>query len=164
MESQDIKRNTVDALRDILDALRVDVEAGRTTVRLDDCGLGFHVDTVAAETLSPGVHSIMTLNSLDQKNAAAVKWLQENRRTFVMDDTLNPWDASVAPEKQVIEGYGIRSEMVAPVLKDGEIVGWVSVHYTAGPRHWTAAEIARLEAACDAVRGVLEDVDRALAS
>jgi len=164
MAISDIKSRTLDAVQEILDALCTDVDAGRTTVRLDDCGLGFHVDTIAAESLSDGVHSIKTLTSLDQKNAAAVKWLVANRRTFVMNDTLDPWDAAVAPEKEVIEGYGIRSEMVAGVVKGGDLVGWVSVHYTKGPRVWTQAEISRIEAACESVRKVLEKVDEALAA
>ena len=164
MADSDLKSRTVDALADLLDALRTDTDAGRTTVRLGDCGVGFHLDTVAAESLAEGVHSILTLNTLDQKNAAAVKWMEKNRGTFVMNDTLDPWDPEVAPEREVVEAYGIRSEMVAPVMKDGDLVGWVSVHYTRGPRVWTDAEIARIEAACESVREVLEGVDVALAA
>lgn len=73
MAEADLKERTVVALSDLLRALREDTDAGRTTVRLDDCGLGFHVDTVAAESLADGVHSILTLNTLDQRNAAAIK-------------------------------------------------------------------------------------------
>lgn len=164
MVETDIKVRTVAALADILDVLRKDTDAGRNTVRLDDSGLGFHVDTVAAESLSDGVHSILTLNTLDQKNAAAVRWLEKNRRTFVMNDTLDPWDEEVAPEKEVVKAYGIRSEMVAPVIKADDFVGWVSVHFTKGARVWTDAEIARIEAACDSVRGILEGVDEELAA
>ena len=164
MTSSDLKSRTAGALEDILAALRTDTDAGRTTVRLDDCGVGFHVDTVAAESLAEGVHSILTLNTLDQKNAAAVKWLEKNRRTFVMNDTLDPWDPEVAPEREVVETYGIRSEMVAPVFMGGDLVGWVSVHYTRGPRVWTDSEIARIEAACENVREVLEGVDEAPAT
>lgn len=164
MADSDLRSRTVGALADLLDALRTDTDAGRTTVRLDDCGVGFHVDTVAAESLAEGVHSIVTQNTLDQKNAAAVKWLEKNRRTFVMNDTLDPWDPEVAPEREVVETYGIRSEMVAPVFKDGGLVGWVSVHYTRGPRVWTDAEIARIEAACEGVREILEGVDETLAT
>lgn len=163
MTDSNLKSHTADVLGDVLAALRTDTDAGRTTVRLEDCGVGFHVDTVAAESLADGVHSILTLNTLDQKNAAAVKWLEKNRRTFVMNDTLNPWDPEVAPEREVVEAYGIRSEMVAPVIKEGDLVGWVSVHYTRGPRVWTDEEIARIEAACESVREVLEGVDGMLA-
>ena len=164
MADSDLKSRTVDALTGLLDALRTDTDAGRTTVRIDDSRIGLHCDTVSAESLSEGVHSILTLNTLDQRNAAAVKWLDKNRRTFVMNDTLDPWDPEVAPEREVVEAYGIRSEMVAPVIKDGDVVAWVSVHYTRGPRVWTDAEIARIEAACEGVREVLEGVDEALAA
>ena len=164
MADSDLKSRTVGGLAGLLDALRTDTDAGRTTVRIDDRRLGFHVDTVAAESLSEGVHSILTLNTLDQRNAAAVKWLENNRRTFVMNDTLDPWDPEVAPEREVVEAYGIRSEMVAPVIKDDDVVAWVSVHYTKGPRVWTDAEIARIEAACESVREVLEGVDEVFAA
>lgn len=163
MAVADLKAQTVEALQDVLESLRIEADAGRTTVRLDDCGLGFDVDTVAAETLSEDVHSIRTLNTFDQKGAAAIRWLNKHRRTFVMNDCLDPWDPEVAPERAVVETYGIRSEMVAPVIKDGEFVGWVSVHYTEGARTWTSAEIARIEAACDRVREILAGVDAALA-
>ena len=81
-----------------------------------------------------------------------------------MNDTLDPWDAEVAPEKEVIDGYGIRSEMVSGVFKGGDLVGWVSVHFTKGPRVWTDPEISRIEAACVSVARVLEGVDAALAA
>lgn len=164
MDIATLKSKTVATLHEILESLRLDVSGGRTTVRLDDCGLGFHVDTVAAESLSEGVHSIKPHSSLDQKNAAAVKWLEKNRYTFVMDDCMNPWDPVVAPEKEVIEIYGIRSEMVSPVIKDDALIGWVSCHYTKGARVWTKDEIARIEAACDAVRDTIAAVERQLAA
>jgi hypothetical protein len=78
-----------------------------------------------------------------------------------MDDCLNPWDPIVAPEREVIEAYGIRSEMVSLVMKGGDIAGWVSVHYTKGPRTWTEDDIKTIESACDRVREVLENVDAA---
>lgn len=158
MTKSDAKSETVDALQKILDSLRADTRAGRTTVRLDHPGLGFHVDAVAAESLSEGVHSIKPHTSLDQKNAAAVKWLQRNMRTFVMDDCLNPWDPEVAPETEVIETYGIRSEMVTPVVSGGTLVGWISVHYTKGPRKWTEEDIERIEAASEQAREVMDRV------
>ena len=44
--------------------------------------------------------------------------------------------------------YGIRSEMVAPVIHNDDLIGWVSVHNTRGPHQWTKGEIAAIEAAC----------------
>jgi len=153
----------VGALQDVADRLRADTAAGRTTVRLEDEALGLKVGTVAAESLDAGVHSIRALNQLDQWSSAAVTWLDQNRVTFVMDDCLNPWDEAVAPEPDVVDTYGIRSEMVSPVIAAGNLIGWVSVHYTKGARSWTPDEIARIEAACAEVLAILQAVGRTAA-
>jgi len=68
-----------------------------------------------------------------------VRWLMKNRRTFVMDDCLNPWDSDVAPEDYVIELYGIRSEMVAGIFRSNDMLGMVSVQRARAPgatRKW----------------------------
>lgn len=146
----------------VLDDLLARTRASRTTLRLDAPNWGLHVDDVAAEARrDESVRSIKGQTSLDQRNAAAVKWLVENRRTFVMSDTLNPWDPAVAPEREVIEIYGIRSEMVSLVLVDGEPEGWVSVHWTEGPREWTEAEIAAIEDACRKMAAIIAEGSRA---
>jgi len=139
----------------ILEALRDELGACRTTLRLDNAKHGFHVDRVCAEALVPGTRSLREETSLDQRNAVAVKWLEKNRRVFVEDDTLEA-EPEVAPEREVIEVYGIRSEMVGPLIRDGELVGWLSVHYTKGPRDWKPEEVARLEGALSEVARLLD--------
>ena len=165
MKQIDLTSWTLDTLQHVVDTLRTDTDGGRTTVRLDHTELGFHVDTVAAESLAPNVHSIRSQNSLDQWNSAAVGWLNKNRHTFVMNDCLDPWDDSVAPERAVIETYGIKSEMVSPIILDDDtLIGWVSVHYTRGARVWNKEEITRIEVACVEVKDILTEVDKALAA
>jgi maleate isomerase len=131
----------------ILKTLLDGTNAGRTTLRIDLPQFGLHVNAPAAEALAPGVHSIKDKTSLDQRNAVAVKWLEKNRRVFVENDCLDT-TADVAPEQEVTEIYGIRSEMVAPVIRTGHLIGWVSVHNTRGPHRWTQVEVAAIEAAC----------------
>jgi maleate isomerase len=131
----------------ILETLLDETSASRTTLRVDLPQFGLHVDAPAAEALAPGVHSIKDKTSLDQRNAVAVKWLEKNRRVFVENDCLDA-TADVAPEKEVTDVYGIRSEMVAPVVRKDHLIGWVSVHNTRGPHRWTKGEIAAIEAAC----------------
>jgi len=159
MTDQRLVTETVRKIQQILDKLRKDTLSGRTTVRLDHQALGFTVASPAGESLSDGVHSIKSQTQLDQWNCAAVRWLIKNRRTFVMDDCLNPWDPEVAPERPVIETYGILSEMLTSVIKGGEMVGWVSVHYTKGSRKWTEEEIRMIESAAHRVCSVLEDFE-----
>ncbi len=158
------KNETMRAFSDIVDRLRADTGASRTTIRVDCTPLGLEMETVAAESRDDGVRALEGKRTPDLRSGAAPRWLRENRRTFVMEDCLNPWAPEVAPEDYVIELYGIRAEMVAGVFRDDDMVGIVSVHYTKGPRTWTDTEVERIEAACDSVREVLEGVDEALAS
>jgi maleate isomerase len=131
----------------ILGSLLKATNASRTTLRVDLPQFGFNVNGPAAEALAPGVHSIKDKTSLDQRNAVAVKWLEKNRRVFVENDCLHT-TPDVAPEPEVTGVYGIRSEMVAPIIRNDDLIGWVSVHNIRGPHAWTKSEIAAIEAAC----------------
>ena len=143
---------------DILETLLRETNASRTTLRIDLPQFGLNVNAPAAEALAPGVHSIKKETSLDQRKAVAVKWLEKNRRTFVENDCLNT-TPDIAPEKEVTGVYGIRSEMVAPVIRNDHLIGWVSVHNIQGPHQWTKSEIAAIEAACAKVKRELESVE-----
>ena len=49
--------------------------------------------------------------------------------------------------------------MLGPLIRGDMLVGWMSVHYSDGPRRWTPAEIVALEAAVAAVHQVLDASD-----
>ena len=145
----------ISAFRDIADRLRAGTRASRTTVRVDSVPLGLAVDTVAAESRDDGVFALEGQRTPNVRDGAAARWLQANRRPFVMDDCLNPWAPEVAPEEYVIALYGIRAEMVCGVFDGDAMVGIVSVHYTLGTRAWSDADVALIERACDEVLAVL---------
>ena len=141
----------------ILQGLLKETNASRTTLRIDLPQFGLNVNAPAAEALAlDGMHQ----PSLDQRKAVAIPWLEKNRRVFVENDCLNT-TPDVAPEKEVTGVYGIRSEMVAPVIRKDDLTGWVSVHNVRGPHQWTTSEIAAIEAACAKVRRELESVEEA---
>jgi GAF domain-containing protein len=142
----------------ILKRLLEQTSANRTTLRIDLPQFALNVNAPAAEVLAPGVHSIKNKTSLDQRKAVAVKWLEKNRRVFVENDCLNT-TPDVAPEKEVTGDYGIRSEMVAPIIRNDCLIGWVSVHNTRGPHQWTRDEIAAIEQACVKVGQKLAGID-----
>jgi maleate isomerase len=142
----------------ILQALLKETNASRTTLRIDLPDFGLNVNAPAAEALAAGVHSIKEKTSLDQRKAVAIKWLEKNRRVFVENDCLNT-TPDVAPEQEVTGAYGIRSEMVAPVIRKDYLIGWVSVHNIRGSHQWTTNEIASIEAACAKVRQELENLE-----
>ena len=147
------------ALRDIVNQLRADTGASRTTIRVDCPALGLEMASVAAESLDDGARSLKGQRTPNVHGSAAVRWLRANKRTFVMEDCLNPWNPEVAPEDYVIELYGIRSEMVSGVFQGEALIGVVSVHYTKGVRTWSDEEVGMIEAACRAVRDIIDDVE-----
>jgi len=153
------EEETRQVLRAIADKLRDDTDAGRTTIRIDCALLGVDVEEVTIEVRDDSARALEGKRTPDVRNSAAIRWLVKNRRTFTMEDCLNPWDEEVAPEKYVIELYGIRSEMVCGVFRGDDLVGIVSVHYTKGIRTWADDEIAMIERAADDVLAVLDQVD-----
>ena len=145
------EKETFAAFRRIAEQLRTGTRASRTTIRVDCDALGLEMETVAVESRDESAPTL--------RDGAAVRWLATNRRTFVMEDCLNPWDPEVAPENYVIGLYGIRSEMVAGVFRRDAMVGIISVHFTRGARTWSDEEVAMIEAACREVRTILEDLE-----
>ena len=124
--------------------------ASRTTLRIDDePGVEF---PIKAEALAPGIDSIAGDPTLRVRVSATFQWVDRERRVLVQDDLR---DADPAPAPQLVEQYGARAQMLAPVVRGGEVVGLVSVHYAPGPRQWTEDEIS-------AVEEIVERVERAL--
>lgn len=130
----------------ILKTLLKDAHASRTTLRIDLPQFGINVNSPAAEALGPGVPSLKGKTSLDQRKSVAFGWLDKHRRLFIENDcaTATP---DMAPEPEVTQVYGIRSEMLGPIIRNGQLAGVVSVHDTKGPHPWTKAEQTALEAA-----------------
>ena len=159
MDKTKIRPETLRAFQGIVDRLRADTVSDRTTIRVDCDELALELETVAAESLAEGVNPIKPHRTPGLRNGAAPRWLARHRRTFVMDDCLNPWDPDFAPEPYVIETYGVRSEMVSPVFKNKDLVGIISVHYTKGPRQWSAEEVERVQAACECVSEILGNIN-----
>lgn len=136
--------------RDILEDLLSVTAASRTTLRLDLPSRGLHVDRVAAEAVAAGVRSIGDDSSIDQRALPTVRFLEEERRPLVQDDCSN---AEPAPPQELIEFYGVRAQMLGPLVRDGLVIGWISVHDTAGPREWSEKDVDALRDAIERVQG-----------
>ncbi len=124
--------------------------ASRTTLRLDRPD-GFF--PVVAEALAPGIRSIADDTSIDLRASATFQSLERERQLLIQSDLLA---ADPAPPAELIELYGARAQMVAPVVRDDALVGIVSVHYSPGPRTWMDEDVAALE---DTVEHVLAELD-----
>ena len=130
-----------------LTALLTATKASRVTLRLDLPKYAFHVDDVAAEARKPGVTSLKGQTSIDQRRAPTVIWLDRERRLLVQPDLLL---ADPAPPPALIQVYGTTAQMLAPLVIDNALVGWISVHHNGGAREWKHDEIATLSALADA--------------
>jgi GAF domain-containing protein len=129
-----------DALQRLVDRLRAETGASRTTVRGQ---AGDDPVALLAESLAPGVESMA-----DGQQPAAITAaptyvvLRETKAILVQDDCVNE---GPEPPRSMIERYRVRAQLVAPVLDGGELIGTISVHQQDTTRHWTQADIAALE-------------------
>jgi Alpha/beta hydrolase family/GAF domain len=143
-------------LEALVAALRQALGAARVTLRLDVPPQGLSVADVTAEALAPGAASLRGRTSIDQRAAGSVRWLEQHRRVLVQDDVSQ---AEAPPPPELVRVYGATAQMLGPVVRDGALVGWISVHQTGGPRRWTATDVAALETA---VRDANRELDRLL--
>ena len=125
----------------LLRQLLADTRASRATLRLDLVGMNF---PIVAEAVAEGVSPLSGDQSLDQRRLETVTYLFETRKVLVQDDT---GSADPRPPKELIQAYGVRAQVLAPIVHASRVSGWVSLHECSGPREWLEPDIA-------AVRGV----------
>jgi maleate isomerase len=143
-------------LQRVTEALLEATGADRTTLRIDVPGRGLQVDLAAAEALRPGVPAIRHDASLDQRNLNTVRWLELHRSTLVQPH----FRADPNPPEALISVYGVNAQMLGPVVRTGELVGWLSAH-SLTERPWTDADqramaeaVAQVHAALDGARHI----------
>src|SRR3954452_22281829 len=126
------------------DRLLEELGASRITFRLDTPGENY---PVRYEALAPGIRSIKCDSAVDDlRDVPTFQWVQREKRVLVQDDLAVP-DLDPGVPAALLDVYGVRSQMLAPILLGGELHGVISVHYAPGPRAWTANEQAVLERA-----------------
>ena len=144
-------------LEDIMKKLRKATNGSRTTLRIDIPAQNCEVDTVCAESVAPGIAELKLNSSLNQRSLATVQWLEANRKPLVQNDCAN---APVKPPKPLMELYGVKAQMLISLTgRDGQMIGWISVHYVPTTRTWSEADITALENAAAKVRTVLQQHD-----
>ena len=147
-------KNMQTAFQKILEDLLDSTAASRTTVRLDLPDKNFHLDTVAAEALAPGIRSLKDDTSItDLRKVPTYEFVEKERRILVQNDCLT---ADPAPPSALIDHYGVKAQMLGPIVRDGRMIGIISMHYTPGPREWGEQDVAALQDALERVRHALE--------
>jgi GAF domain-containing protein len=135
-----VTSDTSEQLRSLVDRLRAETGASRTTVR---GRVGDDPVALLAESLAPGVES-MADGQQPRAIVAAPTYLvlSETKAILVQDDCLNE---GPEPPRSLVERYRVRAQLLAPVLDGTEMIGTISVHQQDTTRRWTAADIAALE-------------------
>jgi maleate isomerase len=137
------------SFQDIVDDLRAALGTTRTTLRLDTPGA---VYPVVAESCAPGVRSIRSETAIDLRAAPTFKFLERELRDLIQD---NCADADDAPPPELLALYGVKAQMLAPIVRDGRLAGILSVHEASSVRHWTDAEVALLDDAAARINAEL---------
>jgi maleate isomerase len=138
----------------IMEELLRATDASRATLRLDLPDQDSGLDTVVAEALAPGVRSLRDDTLIrNLRGASTVRFLEEHGRVLVQNDCLAD---DPAPPSELIEHYGVKAQMLAPILREDRLEGLISVHYAPGPRDWSSEDVAVLKEAVERVRLALD--------
>lgn len=141
------------AFQEVLDDLLEATSSSRTTIRLDSPSDGFHLDAVAAEALAAGIRTLKDDTLITNlREVPTVRFLDEERRLLVQNDCLT---ADPEVPRKLIELYGVKAQMLGPLLREGDLIGVISVHHNLGPREWSARDIEALQDAVHRVQQTL---------
>jgi maleate isomerase len=147
-----MRKSAEAVLQEILGELISDVGASRCTLRLDLPERGLAVNAPAAEAVAAGVSSVASDTDLDQWSLATVQWLERHKRILVQDD-LSSTELQVPAV--LTDRWGVKAQMLGPIVQADRLVGWISVHQVGRRRHWSAQDEAALSHAIDRVGEVL---------
>jgi maleate isomerase len=136
--------------QETVDELLEQTGASRVTVRLDTPG---EVFPVVAEALREGMRSIVDDASIDLRASTTFEFLEREKRSLIQEDCA-AGEYPAPPE--LIEFYGVKAQMLAPLVLDDRLVGIISVHFAPATRNWTSEDEAALDTAAKRVTGELQ--------
>jgi maleate isomerase len=136
-------------LQPIVEDLLRAVDASRVTIRLDTPGQTF---PIRAEALAPGVDTLRNATEIDLRASATFIYLDTEQRNLIQSDC-SAGDYPAPPALMAI--YGVKAQMLAPLVRDGKMIGILSVHYASAQREWSESDVAALDAAADVITQTL---------
>jgi len=101
------------------------------------------------------VQSLRGQTAIDQRAAGSIRWLDANKRPLVQGDLQGSVDP--APPPELMSVFRVTAQMLGPVVRGGNLTGWISVHVEKGVRRWTEIEVKALERALESVQRELDD-------
>jgi GAF domain-containing protein len=141
----------VGSVHDVLEDLRVELDADRVTLRRDVPG--DYAFPVTDEALGAGVGSLREERTVDLRTQPVVALLQQGTQV-VQDDTRASFD-DPAFQRMLVTYGGLAAQIVTPIFADGQLTAIVSLHVLGEPRAWTDEDAAACRQAAGRVRELL---------
>ena len=143
------------SFQSIVEDLLLDTGASRAMLQIADSGGGL---PVVAEAVTHGARQLRNDGSEPALlDASALKQLEGQNEILVQDD-LERGDAPNG--RSLIDRYGARAQVLAPLFRGDRLAGVVSVQQTSGPRPWEPQDVDAVRKAQAASLSVLAERER----
>jgi maleate isomerase len=138
----------------VMKDLREKTGGSRTTLRMDIPEHNCEVGRVAAESLAPGIPSLRPNTSINQRAIDTMRYMEKTGVALIQPDTIN---APVQPPKALMSVYGVKAQMLIPLMVGIGAMAWISVHYVPSPREWSEGDVAALHEAARKTSNILRE-------
>jgi GAF domain-containing protein len=138
----------------IVEELLLTTGASRAMLQLADCGGSFRH---AAEAVRHGARQIR--NDVSAHEGIATQLLQNLGRESGIVAHENIEQSGLANARALMEAYGARAQVLAPLRQGARSVGLLSLHDTREPRQWKKTDIEAMGKARAAVTAKLDEYD-----
>ena len=143
------------SFQSIVEVLLLDTGASRAMLQLAVPGGGFRP---VAEAVTHGVPQIRNDASEGALIEAPTLEKLERDREFIVQDDLER--AMPAVPRALIDRYGARAQVLAPLIHGDRLAGIIAVHHAQGPRRWEPHDVEGVRKAQAAALAVLEECER----
>jgi maleate isomerase len=134
----------------IVTELLLETDSSRTTLQVTQPD-GTH--PIVAEAVRHGMQQIRNqASNAELTGSSAFRSIDKTQDVLVLNDVEQ---ANPALPRVLVDSYGVRAQMLAPLVLGGRLAGVLSVHHAPGARAWGARDL-------DAVRKAKSSVLKAL--
>ena len=150
---------------DLLDDVFHNVKASRVTIRLDLPVFGFDLSIPRAEVNRPGLSPMVRRTAFGKaidedagenpEGASAIAFMREHRQTLVQNDLSHPVPHT-GPATSLRERFGICARILSPIFIEDDLVAWISVYDSEGPRNWMPSDVKIVERAAKRAQAAIE--------
>lgn len=128
----------------ILEDLRRETDVFRTVLRLESPHETF---PVLAEALGPGAETTRGPLPYDLLQVDTVKFLVDTRQILVQNDCYG----EPKPPPSLMEEEGVGAQILAPLQREGRIIGILAAHHAGESRNWTVQDVVYIVRAMERI-------------